>query len=223
MSKLRKIFIVLFMFCLSSQSFARGFYAGVGTGPEMADFQQRAYITQLSNFNAKDTTHLSATGWFGSLFGGYDWCCNHFYLAGEANVNASSARFYSTNDEYVHSNFSSSTYRILNSYGISVLPGYLWNNATLFYARLGYANGNFKITTSDVSLANIDRRLNGIRFGAGIKQMLTPNLAVRLEYSQINYDSTSFSTFDRQSSTLKETKITPMTAQVEIGLIYHFC
>ncbi|MEO8400848.1 MAG: outer membrane beta-barrel protein [Gammaproteobacteria bacterium] len=215
-----KISAVL-LFVFSTPGFCSGFYLGAGVGPEYASFKKDSHFVQGINANVIDKSQLSGWGTFGSIFGGYGWIHKSFYLAGELNANVSSVNSHSSNSEYVHQTFSSTDYKMKHSYGISVIPGYLFSPITLFYARLGYTNSNFKISTSDASLANIDTNLDGFRFGAGIKQTISEKLAVRLECSQVNYQRKSMRVIVSPVIT-KTTKINPQTGQVEFGLIYNF-
>jgi outer membrane immunogenic protein len=206
----------------STSSFAAGFYLGAGLGPESAEFDQTSSIRQLSNFNVQNKTNQSGAGIFGSFFGGYGWQRQQFYVAGELNVNTSSVAFRTSNKEFIHSSFASTRYTIPFSWGVSVLPGYLISPLTLFFARLGFIQGNFRSDTSDISLQTLHKNLNGVRYGAGIRQSVTKNLSVVMDYSRISYQNVSMSTFDVTSSTLKNTTISPTTNQVQFALMYEF-
>jgi len=214
---LRKSLIAVALLPLSSWS--AGFYVGAGLGPDYGDFKQNARITSQS-FDARDKTHLAGKGIFGTLFGGYAWNRDYWYLAGEVNGNISSLKFKSSNYEYVNSNFVNTNYKIRSNYGFSLLPGFQYSDTFLFYARAGYVNGNFKTSTQDVSLANVNRHLDGFRCGLGIKQDITEHLSFRMEYSHLNYQKTRFSAFDNSVS--KYTIIDPSTNQVEFGIVYTF-
>ena len=109
-----------------------------------------------------------------------------------------------------------------HGFGISALPGYLFRNSTLFFMRLAYENNNFKISTNDISLANINTNLNGFRYGLGIQQTINPHFSARLEYNRISYHSTSFTTVDPVGAVTKATKISPQTDQVMFGVVYNF-
>lgn len=207
-------------------SFA-GFYVGASTGPEGALFYQRAHVTRSSiypfeSFDVIDKNRFAGSGIFGSIFGGYGWRYDRFYLAAEGNANISSLEYKLTNDEYVHQNFSKTTFTIKRSYGVSLLPGYFLSETTLFYGRVGYANGRLKIKESDPSINSITQNLDGIRFGLGVRHAFTPNWIGMMDYSQIHYDHVTSHTFDPFGSVAKNTKITPYTAQVGFGLIYSF-
>lgn len=220
--KLLYVTSLFYLISLANDCWASNFYVGLGGGPETADFSQDAHIEQPRAFNVINKERKAGRGWFGSFFGGYAWNRDQFFLAGEANINISSVDTNNSNKEYIHQKFSSTKFSIHSSVGLSVLPGYLLNDMTLFYGRLGVARGHFESDTTDISLFERSQHLEGFRWGFGMKQTLTSQLAVILEYSQINYESLSGYTFDSLSSTSKFTQITPTTSQAEIGMIYNF-
>ncbi len=201
-----------------------GWYAGAGLGPDTIDFKQRSHVTQTGSqgFDVINKTNLSGTGVFGTIFAGYGKLVNKLYLAAEINGNVSSSSFLTSNHEYVHSNFSDTRLKLPNSYGVSILPGYQVIESTLFYGRLGYSNAKFKSSTSDTSLSNISTRLDGFRYGLGLKQMLTKRVAVRVDYSRIDYQHIQMATLDTGSSTTKNTTIKPNQQLVELGVVVNF-
>lgn len=225
----------LIFLSLSTVSWSDGFYVGLGVGPQSANFSQDSSIIQssllpLQNFNVINKAKFAGRGVFGSLFGGYGrrFCIqgfnpNSLYLAAELNGDLSSTQFETSNSEFIHANFSKTTMKIENSYGISLLPGIYYSCNTLFYARLGYVRSHFTVDTSDTSLANVSTGLDGFRYGFGIKQNLTRKLAFRMEWSRNNYQGTSFSTLDPASLVSKTTTITPRTDKVEFALVYDIC
>lgn len=233
---LRKILITGSLTAILSTSVcANGLYIGIGVGPDFAKFQDNANIQQIQNgnlnFNVRNTTQLAATGVFGTLFAGYGMplngflssCMNHLYIAGELNANLSSLEHKTSNDEIVHKNFTTTKFKMQHSYGVSIIPGYLYTNATLFYGRLGYSKGNFRVTTTDISLKNTNQNLDGFRWGFGMQQTIAQHFSVRMDYSHVNYRGTNLSTLDTLSNTAKSTRITPQTNEVEFSLLYTFC
>lgn len=218
---------------LTSDSLASGFYVGAGVGPDTGYFEVTSHIVRIYNgiteLNVKDDQQNGGVGAFGDLFVGYglhltelglnstQLNLNSFYLGGEFDANLSSLEHRDSNDEFVHQTLSTTTYRMRYGYGISIIPGYSYSDATLFYARLGYANSNFKIHTSDVSLVSINRNLSGLRWGFGLQQCLCNRFAARLEYDNITYKSTSTTTI---TGVNKKTKFTPYINQFQFALVY---
>lgn len=215
--------IVLSNLCFASV------YVGGALGPEGATFSQRAHVVgQNPNatsgvFDVRATNHFSGTGVFGSIFGGYDWRFTPYYIGLEINGNLSSVEYDLTNDEYIHHNFGKTYFTIKNNEGISLLPGIFLAENTLVYGRIAYANGHLKIFEgADPSIQSLTQNLNGIRYGVGIRQAMSPQWALMMDYSQINYEHVKSHTFDPFGVVTKDTKITPSTAQIAFGVIYHF-
>lgn len=213
-----------------------GFYIGGSVGPEGASFTQKAHVTgsaqtdpqtgQIfpnSAFDVIDKNHFSGIGVFGSLFAGYGSTFHtNYYLAGELNANVSSVKHTLTNDEYIHRNFQKTSFTMENSLGASILPGYFLSDSTLAYGRVGYSNARLKIKESDPTIQSINKRRNGIRYGIGVRHALSPQFSLMMDYSQINYMSVKSNVLVPQAGISKHTSITPATAQVGFGLIYHF-
>lgn len=218
---LRKTIIAGAISLLANPSFS-GFYVGAAVGPEGAIFTQRAHVVRVGTFNVIDKEHFAGIGVFGSLFGGYGWRHNQFYLAGELNANLSSLSYQLTNDEYEHKTFSKTTFTMTNSEGVSLLPGYFIADNTLLYARVGYINGRLKIRESDPTIHSSTTNRNGIRYGGGVRHNLTPKWTLMMDYSQVNYDSITGTVYEPFGGVTKKTKITPNTAQVAFGVIYNF-
>lgn len=233
-------FTAIFLSTLSTCTFAyglNGFYLGAGAGPIFASYDFNAHIRQVNPnnglvaFNVQNNTELSGTGWFGSAFGGYGtrFAINtispkpEFYVAGEINGDLSSLAHKTSNDEYIHANFTTTRFKMYSSWGLSLLPGYLFTDATMFYARLGYANTYFKVSTNDISLANIARHVGGFRWGLGMQQFISTQYAIRMEYNNVSYKTSKLSSLDSVSNTLKTVKITPHVSEVEFALVYNFC
>lgn len=71
---------------LTTSGFCSAFYIGGGVGPESADFEQNAHLVEGVVTDVTDKTDLSGWGLFGTLFGGYEFKHQRFYLAGELNA-----------------------------------------------------------------------------------------------------------------------------------------
>lgn len=213
---------------IASSSLNAGFYMGAGLGADYANFTQRAHVykadpNQPLEFDVINKAHLAGSGIFGTLFGGFGGVVkNQFYLAGEINGNLSSLGFTGHNYEYIHLSASETILKIKNTVGLSILPGYQFSPATLFYGRLGVANSKFQQDTSDISLMNFGKRRSGFRYGLGVKQAITDRLAVRMDYSRIAYNTFDTGTFDAVGNTTKNTQLTANQQLVEFGLIYNF-
>lgn len=199
-----------------------GFYAGASIGPEGASFSQKAHVFRPSTFDAVDKQQYSGTGFFGSLFAGYGRNFDKYYLAAEMNGNLSSVKHQRINDEYVNKVFSKTTFKMDNSVGMSLLPGYFLSESTLAYGRIGYANGHLKTVEADPTVRSFNTHRSSIRYGLGVRHALTPRWILMMDYSQINYQSINSSVFDPFGTVTKYAKITPNTAQVGFGILYNF-
>jgi len=198
-------------------------YIGLGFGPEFADFGQESHISRPGSFDVENKTHLSGLGVLGELFAGYDWTfARSFNLAGEINAEINSIEAQTSNAEYVHHNFMNTSYKATPTFGISVLPGYIFADNTLLYVRMGYSNTDFQLSTTGAGLSNVSQHVSGFRFGFGVKKALFNNISIRMEYTQVRYQSTSFTTVDTASNVTNTTSIRPQTGEVEIGLLYNF-
>lgn len=217
-----KISLLIALFASPTMAWSSGFYLGLGAGPQSADFNSNATVSRPGDFQVNNNNHLSGTGAFGSIFGGYAWMRQAFYLAGEANFDVSNLKFQTSNNEFLHQKFSTAYYRLRHNWGLSVLPGYLFTPSTLFYGRLGYSVAYFNISSADISLSNVNQNLSGINFGVGINQALNQQIAVRMEYNQVHYQSTSTTSFDPVGNVTKNTNIAPTVGQVEFALLYRF-
>jgi outer membrane immunogenic protein len=215
----------------SSLCWASGFYAGIGIGPEYGDIRINSTVIDNigGNFFVKNQDYEATRGVFGTLFAGYGlffnnfWSdCENLYLAAEINANISSSNSKDYNKELIHQSFSHTNYKMKESYGVSLLPGFLITDSTLFYTRLGYSSGKFKLDTNDVSLSDIDTHLNGFRYGVGLQQVVIENLSLRLEYSDVAYTSVSTFTTDLLSGVTKETNFSPQTSSFEFSAVYNF-
>lgn len=220
-------------FSLASSSFASGFYIGAGAGPDMAKFDVNSRVRQFQDshftLNVKNDEELAGTGVFGTIFAGYGKSFQVFYskpqlyLALELNANVSNLIHKNDNGEFVHKNDSATQFEMTRNFGISIIPGLQFNPDTLFYGRVGYSNGHFKVSSTDTSLGTISENLNGTRWGLGMQQTVYQQFAIRLEYSQITYTHAQLFTLDKSSNTSKYTSIYPRTSEVEVGLVFGFC
>lgn len=198
------------------------FYLGLSVGPEGGLFKQTAHIAQIGTFNVTDRNHFAGTGVFGSIFGGYGYTFNRFYLAVEGNANLSTLEYDSVNNDYTHLQFTKTYFRIHENEGASLLPGFFLAPNSLLYGRIAYANGRLKIVEGDPSIQNVNTTRSGIRYGIGLRQAIKPRLSFMLDYSQTNYRHIKSLVSFPNILVTKYTKITPNSAQLGIGLVYNF-
>jgi opacity protein-like surface antigen len=115
---------------------------------------------------------------------------SNFYLAGELNGTVATA------------NISDNT-ALKSSYGLglSVLPGFMLNDSTLAYARVGVVRSHFT--------APNDNR-DGAQFGLGLQTSVTQNIDIRGEYDFVAY----------QSEKEMGVSVAPRSDQFSVGIVY---
>lgn len=227
---------------VSLPSWASGFYAGAGVGRDSVNFNTAT--TNIWTFTpevvSRATSDDGASGFLGSLFAGYRWdITDKFSLAGELNVEGSTAEHTdrgSASDGVV---FAKDKYSLDRGVGLSILPGFKIASKTRLYGRLGYVRSNLNIDTlipdADTSIDRANnytsysasKALNGVRYGLGIETEVTHNVGLRLDYSRTNYQSYSFSKTSNSAlySNLAKTtslRVTPNSDQIELGVDYYF-
>ncbi|MDR3442264.1 MAG: outer membrane beta-barrel protein [Legionella sp.] len=224
---LRKTVVVSTLALLSAPCFS-GLYLGGAVGPEGANYTENAhFVTTIaahpeSNINTMDENHFSGYGVFGSIFAGYGWNYNRYYLAGEINANISSVKRKHTNTEVFHAHLDTTTYTITNSEGVSVLPGFFLSEGTLLYGRAGYTNGRIKARQGDETIQSSTTNRNGVRYGLGLRHDFAEHLTLMMDYSQITYQSIKSHVLIPAAFSVKDTKTAPTSAQFAFGLIYNF-
>ncbi|MFZ2315855.1 MAG: outer membrane beta-barrel protein [Gammaproteobacteria bacterium] len=173
----KKIFITILL-CLSQQVNAGHFYMG----PSVA-------YNSISNGNIKYQSLAArlALG-YGALLS------RTYYLAAELDATPNTLR--------VGRNDTINNYSLENtySYAAAILPGYLYDNLTLLYLRLGVVNTRFN---------QLDTTKPGFQLGVGIDMHLLGCWSVRGEYGYFIYRSMN-------------TVGTPKANDFSIGALYRF-
>ncbi len=189
-----------------------GFYVGAGATRDTADFSTKASIPGYSASN-----DASGTGFGGNLFAGYGYTfCNGFYLGSEVFGSMTSLEHKTTTSVSGFSN--TAKIDVKNSYGLSVLPGYMITNNTLAYARVGYVRSKLEISNSGFPSDKFN--LNGVQYGLGLQTALMNNLSLRGEYTYTNYQSESRS-YTNNAGT-GTARLNPSTDQFGVSLAYNF-
>lgn len=221
---MKKSLLTLFVITLPTYCFSypQNFYVGTGLGADSVNFHQNSHITRPGTFDVIERDQLAAQGIFGTLFGGYGFHHNCFYLGGEVNGNASSADFQTSNNNITVQSKSTTTYKINYSWGLSVLPGFLIPGDALVYGRIGYSSGHLVVKTTDISLADANKMLAGLRVGAGFEKNLCKNFGLRFDYSHISYQNHFKKVFDPVGTVTKKTTFNPDSNLVEFSVVYRF-
>jgi hypothetical protein len=130
--------------------------------------------------NNADPYKVSDKGGLGNISVGYSQqLSNQFNIA--ANI------FYTFGSDNA-GQWSSSTYtwKIKDIWGISLEPGYYFNNNSLGYFKVGYARATSKYDHPPSSSADFGSS-DGFLYGVGFKQLLTNKIYVGLETYQIDF------------------------------------
>ena len=163
--------------CCPTFTYSTGPYLGFSVGP-------RVNIT---------SDNMSYEGFEGTLFGGYAAMLTPcFYLGGELYI-ADSAQI----DDY---NLPTTGVKTSWNYGLSIMPGYMINDRTLGYIRLGANRAHFPDSSGNAT---------GWQGGLGMQTALTQEWDLRGEYVYTYYNSVSGVT-------------NPQANQFNVGLVYKF-
>lgn len=165
----------------------RGFYAGGQVGHDA--------LSTWSTGPRESGTTLTATfgdlGYTAGLFGGYGFQIGSLYLGGE--LEAELAKTHSDHErEGGGQTFSE---EMQWTYGASARVGYVVNNTTLLYGRVGVVETRFQV---DYARGNnsLSAQYNetGFRFGGGMEFPVSENLIARLDYTHTAYPEFSLVT-----------------------------
>ena len=183
-----------------------GFYVGLGASRDFDHFDVNnfyLYGTCCIGAQGKEKSFdSSATGYNGKLLAGYEVTFpDRLTLAIEPFVAISSARSrYSLSPTDFFNNQVSlgvanpiidsgtATFRVKDSFGVSILPGIWLTDRARFFTRLGWIDSQFRLQDSSSAGAGVltgffpislSRYENGIEFGFGLESYLTPRFSIR--------------------------------------------
>ena len=126
------------------------------------------------------------------IFLGYGITRNRFYVGLEGTLEDSNAEW----DHERSPGGRDFSVEKMDSFSISLRGGYVMNNGSLFYARVGRARTRFNTTWEKGGnrLNDVDRddRVSGIRLGVGAELPISRSAFTRLDYSYTDYDSYDF-------------------------------
>ena len=171
------------------QSDATGTHSGSGNTPS----EQFSFTGDFGNDSA-------ATG---GVYLGYGIERNQFYFGLEGELEDSNAGW-----EHDRSprgrDFSVEK---MNTRGIALRGGYVLDNGSLLYARLGRARTRFNTTwvKGENRLYDVDRddTVSGTRLGVGAELPISQSVFARLDYSYTDYDSYDFTTSHGSADSMK--------------------
>ncbi len=193
------------MYTIPPEPIEHPFYVGIGISRDAGHFvQEETDLTFLPGQTTPVNTERldfdwSADGTNGELFIGYRLLLpKQFQIALEVSGTETSNRgdFLFTNaaQNLVVRSKVGKDY----SYGVSLLPGYIFKHVALLYLRIGYSRARFFLEENRIpnppparTLFNIKQNRNGYVLGIGLQYFFDPCFAIRLEYDREYYEELS--------------------------------
>lgn len=165
-------------------------------------------ITTGTSFNGMASIGYSQS--FDSLFKGFNLAGNVFYVIGNqsaGNVSNTSNGVYTLDPSLSATQNLSGSYKLKNTWGISVEPGYYVSKNLLGYLKFAYvsstANASFSCYASDNacltgpntyranSSYSTNKTINGVGYGFGGKYQITQNIYGALDFLYVDYSKIS--------------------------------
>lgn len=179
-----------------------GPYVQLGLGGAGTE-TQTSYPSVLSNLPGFNTGANSSGGSFlGQILAGYSQSFDAFNIAANIFYNIGNQNSGSNNYNLTGSNgylTANQSFKMQNTWGISLEPGVYVADKTLGYLKLSYYNSQLNydasfsghINSPSYSASgsyNSSSSMNGIGYGIGAKQMFTDNIYGFVEYQYVQYD-----------------------------------
>lgn len=210
--------ILVFLCCLCAVSSAHADMAFDGVnlqlGAGMSSTWVKANGTQDNSWDS-DSLNLDGTSsaarfnglaslGYSKAFDSFNLAANIFYFIGNQSANGKSnsdSYTISIPDVYTGSvsESISSSYKLKNTWGISIEPGYFISNKLLGYLKLAYVNSSLQTSlycnASDQYCANntasSKKSINGFGYGIGGKYAITENIYGAIDLMGVSYGSVS--------------------------------
>lgn len=208
---MKKLAIALAISAVGGSALAAGAFDGpyvqIGIGGVSTEVKTNyndpvyGVLNQYLGFNQNATS--SGGSFIGQILGGYSQSIDRFNIAGNifyniGNQNAGTNSFGASGGGYALS--MSQGFKLKNTWGLSVEPGFYVADKTLGYLKFSWFNASLDTTpslalsTPSVSVGastNTSNTVNGAGFGIGAKQMFTENIFGFVEYQYVTYGSVS--------------------------------
>jgi outer membrane immunogenic protein len=177
-----------------------GPYVGVGVGGNGGSWSVQDNNSKNYGFNSK--------GVIGTLFTGYAFNADHFYLSLEAFVDEASNK---SGTKSINAGTTNRYTRQTYSYGVSALPGFIIADSTVVFVRGGVVRSHFQISDTLLgATTSYNTTLTGAQAGLGAQTAVSASLDVRGEYIYSSYNS-----YNNING-----RFTPRDNQVSISLAY---
>lgn len=190
-----------------------GPYAGAQFGPET--LLARDYVSWFPGTGKYVADSGSTNGVAGQLHAGYGYAFNNWaYLGAEG--------FYqNTFNSVTIDQLGMPSFAQSQSYGFSILPGYIINPSNLAFLRLGWIRSEFVDVTSAGQMGGLfDTWLSGYEVGLGYEIAVYQNLSLVAEYDYSAYQPTS--QFTDQGGIARSSRISFSDNYFGVGLNYRF-
>lgn len=233
---------------MGSMTGFKGQYLGVGMGSffplynTQVDTRITARLPFLAEVNGKG--NFSSNNVFGTIFGGYGFVFNSFYVGPEVYFSAGrrpkadlTIQAFNTFPSELLSTY---TMAKLNSWeeGIDGRLGWVATPGSLLFIRLGAAFNNISLNSNTTTYTDgtivpetkllyytASKSLVGFRAGVGLEQKLTPRISVRADYVYTYYGNLSINgaNYDSPLGPIINTTQVRLQSQAVMGsIIYDF-
>lgn len=202
---------------LSAQQAFDGFNVqiGIGASQSQVNASNTSDPTLLPNPNINGSSSamrlngIASIGYsqsFDNLFKGFNLAANVFYVIGNqsaGNVSNTTNGVLATGGSTPQTETLSASYKLKNTWGISLEPGYYINKNLLGYLKFAYvsssASASASCYTSDEAClgsdgsynsnasTTINKTINGIGYGAGGKYQITKDVYAALDFLYVDY------------------------------------
>ena len=170
--------ILLFGFSTVAIAADPEYFIGAQVGYHDNSFDLDFSDTSGSSLN----TSVSASGLSGGVFSGVKFYVNdRVFVTPEVNISETNASGDLSNNAKIEAKL---------SYGIGVLFGIDVSPGTGIYSRLGYQKTDYEL---EVDGSSDQETFDGFRYGVGVETDISSQVAMRLEWSQTSYTSSSAS------------------------------
>lgn len=207
---LKKIVVSVALAASTASAMAGGFdgpFVQLGMGGSATSTKVSGLEFTNSNISGDGTTSqgnangLFAAGYsqdlgaFNESLKGFNLAANLYYVIG--NQNAGQTNMGGV-DGWGDTRGLNANYKLKNTWGISVEPGYNFTDSTLGFVKLAWVNSqgnvNGSYSNSDPSSGgngtiSESKNINGFGYGLGVKQLLTKNIYAGIDLMGVTYGS----------------------------------
>ena len=203
-----------------------GIYGGVEAGVSGTEFKQE-FVEQTTQVNYK--TPAASIKAAGGIYGGYAHTIGRFYVAGEVQLESSKSKVIQEINQGNNTSHAFSNDSLGPSMALSTRLGYVFDNGTVGYGRIGFIRSRFRHNAMEiatialgsgweklVSLQPYSKVLHGLRVGGGLEIALNRSLRLRGDYTLDIYPGVSWPGISDGS----REKMKIARNEVKLGLAY---